>query len=121
MDCIFSVSPIQAGSVLGWRSKIRLSNFSRIMADLTLNTQITLNNGRHIPAVGLGVYRAQPGESTQSAVLEALKVRFRWSSRRKCTHTNNLINRLGTVTSTQLISIKMKQTSALLLLKGEIK
>lgn len=52
------------------------------MADVTLNTQVTLNNGRHIPAVGLGVYRAQPGESTQSAVLEALKVRLRCSSRR---------------------------------------
>ncbi|KAI8575335.1 hypothetical protein K450DRAFT_262273 [Umbelopsis ramanniana AG] len=47
------------------------------MADVTLNTQVTLNNGRHIPAVGLGVYRAQPGESTQSAVLEALKIGYR--------------------------------------------
>ncbi|CAO3692487.1 unnamed protein product [Umbelopsis ramanniana] len=47
------------------------------MADVTLNTQVTLNNGRPIPAVGLGVYRAQPGESTQSAVLEALKIGYR--------------------------------------------
>jgi len=47
------------------------------MADVTLNTQVTLNNGRHIPVVGLGVYRAQPGESTQSAVLEALKIGYR--------------------------------------------
>jgi hypothetical protein len=71
--------------MVGWASKIRLSTFTRIMADVTLNTQVTLNNGRHIPAVGLGVYRAQPGESTQLAVLEAIKVRFNRSSRRAFT------------------------------------
>ncbi|KAH8554040.1 aldo/keto reductase [Umbelopsis sp. PMI_123] len=47
------------------------------MTHLSLNTQVNLNNGRQIPAVGLGVYRAQPGESTQAAVLEALKLGYR--------------------------------------------
>lgn len=52
----------------------RFSSISRVMIDLTSNSVVSLNNGREIPAIGLGVYRAAPGESTESAVEAALKV-----------------------------------------------
>ncbi|KAG2174151.1 hypothetical protein INT43_004171 [Umbelopsis isabellina] len=47
------------------------------MINLTLNSVVSLNNGREIPAIGLGVYRAAPGESTESAVETALKLGYR--------------------------------------------
>lgn len=47
------------------------------MSTLSLHSQINLNNGRQIPAIGLGVYRAAPGESAEQAVSTALKVSVR--------------------------------------------
>jgi hypothetical protein len=44
------------------------------MSNLSLHSLVNLNNGRQIPAIGLGVYRAAPGESAQKAVETALKV-----------------------------------------------
>ncbi|GAB5590480.1 hypothetical protein Unana1_05380 [Umbelopsis nana] len=47
------------------------------MSTLSLHSQINLNNGRQIPAIGLGVYRAAPGESAEQAVSTALKLGYR--------------------------------------------
>ncbi|CAM0142116.1 hypothetical protein VKS41_004183 [Umbelopsis sp. WA50703] len=47
------------------------------MINLSLHSVVNLNNGRQIPAIGLGVYRAAPGESTEKAVEYALKLGYR--------------------------------------------
>jgi hypothetical protein len=52
----------------------RFSALSRVMINLSLHSVVNLNNGRQIPAIGLGVYRAAPGESTEKAVEYALEV-----------------------------------------------
>lgn len=45
--------------------------------ELTLESKIKLNNDVRIPVLGLGVYQAPPGRSTQSAVTYALKTGYR--------------------------------------------
>lgn len=48
------------------------------MATLTgLLTTVSLNNGLQIPAVGLGVFKSEPGSTTRDAVLSALKLGYR--------------------------------------------
>jgi diketogulonate reductase-like aldo/keto reductase len=44
---------------------------------LTMDSRLPLNDGRSIPAIGLGVYQSPAGQATQRAVLEALKVGYR--------------------------------------------
>lgn len=45
--------------------------------DLTITSTITLNNGVAMPRLGLGVYRATPGDETRRAVLAALEAGYR--------------------------------------------
>lgn len=42
-----------------------------------INSKAKLNNGVEIPYLGLGVYKAKPGEETQNAVTYALEVGYR--------------------------------------------
>jgi methylglyoxal/glyoxal reductase len=44
---------------------------------LTINSTYKLNNGVEIPVLGLGVFRSPEGDTTQSAVLSALKTGYR--------------------------------------------
>lgn len=41
------------------------------------SVKITLNDGLQIPAVGLGVFKSQPGQETYNATLQALKLGYR--------------------------------------------
>ncbi len=47
------------------------------MANLNINSTISLNNNVQIPVLGLGVYQTPPGKITQDAVNLALKVGYR--------------------------------------------
>jgi methylglyoxal/glyoxal reductase len=47
------------------------------MANLNINSTITLNNNVQIPVLGLGVYQTPPGKITQDAVNFALNVGYR--------------------------------------------
>ncbi len=47
------------------------------MANLNINSTITLDNNVQIPVLGLGVYQTPPGKITQDAVNFALKVGYR--------------------------------------------
>ncbi|RUP07072.1 NADP-dependent oxidoreductase domain-containing protein [Jimgerdemannia flammicorona] len=49
--------------------------FRQTMDDISIEATTTLTNGRQIPLLGLGVYRSQPGEETEKAVLWALEWR----------------------------------------------
>jgi len=44
---------------------------------LTLESRITLNDGRTIPVLGLGVWQAAPGRETRQAVAYALEIGYR--------------------------------------------
>ncbi|MGI5862893.1 MAG: aldo/keto reductase [Myxococcales bacterium] len=44
---------------------------------LTLQSTLKMNDGREIPRLGLGVYRAAPGKETRQAVLWALEAGYR--------------------------------------------
>ena len=44
---------------------------------LTLDSTLTLNTGALIPQLGLGTYKAGPGEGTRNAVLWALEAGYR--------------------------------------------
>ncbi|CAB4405626.1 unnamed protein product [Rhizophagus irregularis] len=46
-------------------------------AKLTLSSTATLNDGRKIPLIGLGVYQAPKGDTTQNAVTWALEAGYR--------------------------------------------
>ncbi|CAG8526155.1 13388_t:CDS:2 [Ambispora gerdemannii] len=50
---------------------------SNSIDDLSLNTTVTLNDGHKIPWLGLGVYQAEPGVTTEKAVSWALKAGYR--------------------------------------------
>jgi len=43
----------------------------------SVNFSVKLNDGNHMPRLGLGVFKAEPGQSTYSAVLCALKSGYR--------------------------------------------
>ena len=43
----------------------------------TLQTRVTLNDGNHMPVLGLGVWQAASGKETHRAVEQALKVGYR--------------------------------------------
>jgi diketogulonate reductase-like aldo/keto reductase len=47
------------------------------MANLNINSTVTLNNNVQMPVLGLGVYQTPPGKATQNAVKSALKVGYR--------------------------------------------
>ncbi|RUS24509.1 LOW QUALITY PROTEIN: NADP-dependent oxidoreductase domain-containing protein [Jimgerdemannia flammicorona] len=51
--------------------------FRQTMDDISIEATTTLTNGRQIPLLGLGVYRSQPGEETEKAVLWALEAGYR--------------------------------------------
>lgn len=44
---------------------------------MSLSTTYTLNNGTKIPAIGLGVYKAEPGKEVYEAVKSALEIGYR--------------------------------------------
>jgi methylglyoxal/glyoxal reductase len=44
---------------------------------MNLETTVTLNNGVEIPRVGLGVFKAEPGQATEQAVRWALEIGYR--------------------------------------------
>ncbi|HEY2989422.1 MAG TPA: aldo/keto reductase [Candidatus Binatia bacterium] len=44
---------------------------------LTIDSQITLNDGRAIPQLGLGVWQTRPGKTTEAAALAALEAGYR--------------------------------------------
>ena len=44
---------------------------------MSLSNGVKLNEGAHIPSVGLGVYRSPRGEITYQTVLHALQVGYR--------------------------------------------
>lgn len=44
---------------------------------MSLSTTYTLNNGTKIPAIGLGVYQAEPGKEVYEAVKSALEIGYR--------------------------------------------
>src|SRR5262245_41697656 len=44
---------------------------------LTLHSTLTLNDGRTIPQLGLGVWKTRPGKTCESAVLAALEAGYR--------------------------------------------
>jgi diketogulonate reductase-like aldo/keto reductase len=53
------------------------SNCAAAAALIGIAATLPLNDGRRIPAVGLGVYQSEPGQETYSAVLAALALGYR--------------------------------------------
>lgn len=56
---------------------IRESDRVRVAADEGAMTTLTMRTKRHIPAVGLGVYKSEPGQVTRDTVRTALEIGYR--------------------------------------------